>query len=170
MAKIRFGKDSRIELYPCRKPASGTVLSMVHIVDEGSHFEIPIDKVWKLIEAHNTDGPAIHPDMKNMKGTAVDERTSHLDFDSDAGGQTVHTKLRITAFPPVGQALEVVEGPMKGSVMFNYYIPKGNRTAVTVVGEFKSHMMPDDQLKQAAWQFLEHEFNADTEYVKKGKI
>jgi hypothetical protein len=33
---------------------------------------------------------------------------------------------------------------MAGSKFFNYYIPNGSKTGITVAGDFKSPMMPDE--------------------------
>jgi hypothetical protein len=56
---------------------------------------------------------------------------------------------------------------MSGSKFFNYYIPNGNKTGVTVVGDFKSPMIYDEnQLKQAVMSFLEQAFNEDSAYLK----
>jgi len=82
-------------------------------------------------------------------------------------GQTIKTKLRVTRFYPFGVAIELLEGPLAGSKFFNYYIPNGNKTGVTVVGEFKSPIMTDEsQLRQAVLSFLEQAFNEDSAYLK----
>jgi len=48
-----------------------------------------------------------------------------------------------------------------------FYFPNGNKTGVTVVGEFTSSMMPDEnQLKQAVMSFLEQAFNEDSAYLQ----
>jgi hypothetical protein len=39
---------------------------------------------------------------------------------------------------PLGLVVEALEGPIAGSKFFNYYTPKGNKTGVTVIGDFKS--------------------------------
>jgi hypothetical protein len=67
----------------------------------------------------------------------------------------------------LGVAIELLEGAIAGSKFFNYYIPNGNKTGVTVIGDFKSSMMPDEnQLKQAVMSFLEQAFNEDSAYLK----
>ena len=50
---------------------------------------------------------------------------------------------------------------MAGSKSFSYYTPKGNETGITVVGEWKSKMMTDDQIRQAVMDFLQTVFNED---------
>jgi hypothetical protein len=140
---------------------------MVFIVDEGSEFGAPLEKVWKLSEAHTKDAAKIHPGGKNYKTETVSENATIQSWESDMQGQTVKTKIKVTRFHPLGIAIELLEGAIAGSKFFNYYIPNGNKTGVTVVGDFKSSMMPDEnQLKQAVMSFLEQAFNEDSAYLK----
>ena len=140
---------------------------MVLIVDEGSEFEAPLEKVWKLSEAHAKDAAKIHPGGKNYKGENISEYAAIQSWESDMQGQTIKTKIRVTRFYPLGVAIELLEGPVSGSKFFNYYIPNGNRTGVTVVGDFKSPIMTDEnQLRQAVLSFLEQAFNEDSAYLK----
>ena len=75
--------------------------------------------------------------------------------------------MNFSLYPPLGLAIEALEGPIAGSKFFNYYTPKGSKTGVTVIGDFKSPMMSDDdQLRQAVLAFLEQAFNEDTAYLK----
>jgi hypothetical protein len=70
----------------------------------------------------------------------------------------------------VGIALEILDGTFSGSKFFSYYMPKdnNNRTAVTVVGDFKSPTISDnEQLKSAVLSFLDNAFNEDVAYLKK---
>jgi hypothetical protein len=50
---------------------------------------------------------------------------------------------------------------MAGSKSFQFYTPKGNETAVTVVGEFVSKGVPDAALKGAVMAFLGTVFDED---------
>jgi hypothetical protein len=139
---------------------------MVFITDEGSEFDAPLDKVWKLNQAHSTDAPKIHATGKNYKSEMIYENTLITSWESDMQGQTVKTKMKFSIFFPVGTAIEVLEGAMAGSKFFNYYTPKGNKTGVTVVGDFKSPGMSDDQIRQAVFAFLEQAFNEDSTHLK----
>ena len=138
---------------------------MVFIVDDGSVFEAPLDKVWKLVEAHNTDGPKIHPEMKNITQEEVSKNAVIIGWESDIQDRRVKSKMKITAYPPLGMTFELLEGPMTGSKFFNYYTPKGATTGVTVAGDFNSPVMTGDQLKQAVLAFLEQSFNEDSAYL-----
>lgn len=37
---------------------------MVFIEDKGSRFKAPLDKIWKLLEAHDYEGDKIHPETR----------------------------------------------------------------------------------------------------------
>ncbi len=139
---------------------------MVFILDEGSHYEAPIDRVVKLLQSHMTEPASIHPNVKNLKLETVSENIVIGSAEIGVQGRMVSSKVRYTMFPPLGVALEQLEGPMAGSKYFFYYIPKGDRTGVTAVGEFKSPIMSDDQLKQAVQAYLEQAFKEDTAYLK----
>ncbi|HLC09488.1 MAG TPA: hypothetical protein VJJ01_00010 [Nitrosopumilaceae archaeon] len=139
---------------------------MVHIEDSGSFFDAPIDKIWKLVEAHGTDLTKIHPDMKNVKAEMVSENSNVVGYDNEMQGQTIRSKIKITSYYPLGLAFEMLEGPLAGSKFFNYYIPSGNRTGITVVGEFKSSSMNDNMIRQVVKSMLDNGFDQDTAYLK----
>lgn len=139
-------------------------LAMVFVIDEGSKFKAPIEKVWKLA---SSEGQHSHPSMKNMKYEPSGETSGVLSWESDMPGGAVKNKVKMWSFPPLGYYMETIEGPMTGSKSFQYYIPKGKETGVTVVGDWKSPNMSDDQLKKAVLQFLETAFKEDTENLKK---
>ncbi|HEV2317810.1 MAG TPA: hypothetical protein VGV89_09610 [Thermoplasmata archaeon] len=81
-------------------------------------------------------------------------------------GNWVATKTRLTALSPVGIAMEMLEGPMAGSKWFNVYTPKGNKTEITVVGDFTSNSIPAAQLEHAVHGFLERVYNEDAAAIK----
>ena len=139
---------------------------MVHIEDSGSFFDAPIDKIWKLVEAHGTDLTKIHPDMKNVKAEMVSENSNVVGYDNEMQGQTIRSKIKITSYYPLGLAFEMLEGPLAGSKFFNYYIPSGNRTGITAVGEFKSSSMNDDMIRQAVKSMFDTGFDQDAAYLK----
>ena len=63
--------------------------------------------------------------------------------------------------PPLGALFEILDGPLAGSKSLQYYLPKGKETGVTVVGEWKSSVMSDDQVKKAVMGFLQTVFDED---------
>ncbi len=139
-------------------------LSMVYILDEGSEFDAPIDKVWKLAQSE-----AFHKHSFQKNPSAKMEGDSALlSFDmATPAGKTTHHTLKITPVPPVGEILEYVEGDFAGTKAFNYYIPKGKKTGVTVVGEWVSKSVPADQLKKLVMENLETAFKEDQQNLKK---
>ncbi|MCI4334709.1 MAG: hypothetical protein L3K04_03665 [Thermoplasmata archaeon] len=139
---------------------------MVRIVDEGSHFDAPISKVWKLIESHATETSKIHPGAKNAKIHPVGENQGSVTFESDVNGQMMPMKFRVTAIPPTAQVLEILQGPLAGSKVVNYYTAKGDKTAVTVIADFESPMLPPHQLEAVAREFLQNGFDEDQAYLK----
>jgi hypothetical protein len=132
---------------------------MVFILDEGSTFKAPLDKVWKL---NQSEGEHSHPSLRNQKG---EQQGEHLILSYETqmpDGSWTKNKVRTTAFPPVGIAFETLEGPMTGSKSFQFYTPKGNETGITVVGEFVSKGVPDAALKGAVMAFLARVFDEDS--------
>lgn len=140
---------------------------MVFIIDEGSEFDAPLEKVWKLSEAHLRDAARIHPGGRNYKTENVSNNAATTTWETLIQDQTMKNMIKVTRFYPLGVAIELLEGPMTGSKFFNYYIPNKNKTGVTVVGDFKSPMINDEtHLRQAVLSFLEQAFNEDNAYLK----
>ena len=108
---------------------------MVFIVDEGSEFDAPLEKVWKLSDARARDAAKIHPGGKNYMTDSVNENVAIQSWESDMQGQTVQTKIKVTRYYPLGVAIELLEGAIAGSKFFNYYTPTGNKTGVTGAGD-----------------------------------
>ena len=144
---------------------------MVFIEDTGGIYDAPLDLVWKLGEAHTKEGNKIHPNTRNNRTEMLNESTFISSWEEeDRNGQVIKIKLKGTIYYPVGIALEVLDGTFSGSKFFSYYMPKdnNNRTAVTVVGDFKSPTISDDeQLKSAVLSFLDKGFDEDVAYPKK---
>ena len=138
---------------------------MVHITDEGSHFDVPIEMVWKYLQSPEDHG-ASHPEHMNVQTKPLGEGAFQVSWDQDAGGKMVKVVNRMTMVPPVGFVVEAIEGPLAGSKFFNYYTPKGSKTGVTTVGEFKSPMIPESQLEPMVRQNFEHVFTQDTAALK----
>ena len=136
---------------------------MVFVVDEGSEFKVPRDKLWKYSQSQNEH---THPSMKNVK-VAQEGQGMILTFEVVApDGSTERRKTRISPMPPVGTWFEELEGRFAGSKYFNYYTPKGEKTGVTVVGEWVSSTIPADRLKKAALDHLAMIFREDEANLK----
>jgi hypothetical protein len=137
---------------------------MVHIKDEGSHFDAPIETVWKYVNADD-HGPA-HRSTRNQQMKPLTETSFILSQEQNMNGQWVKTANRITVFPPIALSIEVLEGPLAGSKMINVYTPKGNKTGIDVYGEFMSKQIPAAQLEAAVRGNLETVFNEDSAAIK----
>ncbi len=132
---------------------------MVHVTDEGGHFDQPLDTIWKFLGAE--DHGKAHKGARNIAMKDLDARTMELSQEIEMGGHWIKTRDRITLYPPLGFTVEMLEGPMAGSKFFNYYSAKGSRTEVTVVGEFVSTQLPPGQIEPTIRQVLEHMFEED---------
>jgi|SRR5579871_2769001 len=148
-------------------PASCRV--MVRIVDEGSHFDASIDKVWSLIAAHRTEFNRIHTDAMDTKVVSEGDHFYTVSWHRDMDGRRVPVKIRSTEFPPIARAVEILEGPMSGTKIIYYYTPAGTRTAVTAIGEFCSPAIPEARLEGAARGFLNGVFDEDAAYLSEMK-
>ena len=140
---------------------------MVRIIDEGSHFDANLEKVWKLVELHGEKLSEIHTDIHAPKVSRAGENQGIISYTMEMNGQKIPVKLRTTALPPLAQVLEILEGPLAGSKVISYYTPKGEKTGVTVVADFASPMMPAAQLESVAREFLETGFDQDQAYLRK---
>ena len=144
---------------------------MVFIEDTGGIYDAPLDLVWKLGEAHAKEGNKVHPNTRNNRTEMLNENTFLSSWEEeDRNGQVIKIKVKGTIYYPVGIASEILDGTFSGSKFFSYYMPKdnNNRTAVTVVGDFKSPTISDDeQLKSAVLSFLDKGFDEDVAYLKK---
>jgi hypothetical protein len=138
---------------------------MVYILDEGSEFDAPIGRIWQYLQSEaEHDHKAIKTLGVEMQGDNVMIITNEVTMGM---GPAMRNKLKLTMYAPFGIVQEYLEGPMAGSKNFQYYIPKGDKTGVTVVGEFVGKGMDDDSVKQAALQLLDLAFNEDNENLKR---
>ena len=132
---------------------------MVFLRDEGSVFDAPLDTVWRFVSSRDLHAAAHrHRRVRRRRLSGNSGRYSWLQpFD----GRSVRFTMRWTAFPPVGIAYDVLEGPFTGSRFFLFYRPKGNRTAVSVAGEFVSPSLPAEKVPAAVGRFFAKEFEQD---------
>jgi hypothetical protein len=133
---------------------------MPHIKDEGSEFDAPIDTVWKFVMSED-HGPA-HKSSRNPQVKPVADNVMLITQEQNFNGNWVKTTNRITQLPPTGFVVEVIEGPLAGSKFINYYTPKGDRTEVTVVGDFTSKAIPENQIEPAVRGYLATVFEEDS--------
>jgi len=136
---------------------------MVYIVDEGSELDMPLEKLWEYLpsESHKHSAKVISREVQGNVITLTSER--------DVNGKTVRSKLRLTMYPPLGVAQEHLEGPTAGSKVFSYYTRKGNKTAITVVGDYKMAGANDEDTRNAVMQMLGWSFDEDVANIKSMK-
>jgi hypothetical protein len=125
--------------------------------------------VWKLAEDHVEQGNKIHPNTRNNKTEIIGE-TSFINSweQDDENSQTIRMKVKGTTYYPLGIAFEILEGPFADSKYFVYYFLLDNdnsKTGVTVVGDFKSNVIPEEQIKLTVLSFLEKVFSEDVAYL-----
>ncbi len=141
---------------------------MVHILDEGSVFDAPLDKIWRYLQTAPED-LHVHRSMMNVQ-TVMEGDQPVMSFETEApGGMKVKNKIKMTFFAPVGFLLEYTDGPLTGSKVMQHYAPMGNRTGVTVAGEYVSRMMPENQIKPLILGELEQAFKEDNANLQKFK-
>lgn len=136
---------------------------MVFISDEGSSFDASLDKVWKL---NASEGQHPHPSMRNYAVQPQSETIFLFSYESTVAGRNEKHKGRLTLAAPLGYSMEFTDGPFAGSKSFQYYIPKGSKTGVTVVGDWRSPALSDVQLKKEVLKFLETAYKEDQENLK----
>jgi len=138
---------------------------MVHIKDEGSVFEAPIETVWQYLQSEQDHGQS-HKGRRNFSRKEIGPNAVELAWEQEIDGKWVRSANRLTFLPPVGFSVEPLEGPLAGSKFFNYYTPRGNKTEVTVVGDYVSKVIPATHLEQAVMTNNEKVFKEDTEGLK----
>jgi hypothetical protein len=138
---------------------------MVHIEDLGSHFDAPIETVWKFINSPADHG-ASHQDRRDVRGEPDGENRIRSSWEQNVQGNWVKVQNQVTMFAPVAMLVHSVEGPLAGSKFIFYYSPKGDRTGVSVIGDFQSKTIPPPQLEQVVLASLESAFNDDQAAIR----
>jgi hypothetical protein len=140
---------------------------LVFILDEGSVFDAPVDKIWRFMQTPGEHHK--HGSMTNVR-REMDGNSALLSFDAEGpGGAKTLVRIKSTPLLPVGRMMEYIEGPLAGSRAFSYYVPMGDKTGVTIVGEYVSRSIPENQLKSTVMAQLEKSFNEDNENLKNFK-
>jgi hypothetical protein len=137
---------------------------MVHLIDEGSVFDAPIEKIWKYLASDNHKHPSLKNVTREVNGNAViisSERT--------VKGQPIKVKIKNTLYPPLGYVQEHLEGPTAGSRAFLYYTPKGDKTGVTIVGDFMISGLDEKGTRDAVMAQLQITFDEDNANLKQMK-
>lgn len=139
---------------------------MARISDtEGSKFDAPLDVVWKYLQDPTAHGSA-HKGSRNRTMTPIAENSFIVSWEQNMNGNWTKVANKITIFPPLGMAAEMIEGPMKGSRMFTVYTPRGSKTEVEIHGDMQSSMAPSNQLEGMVRMAWENAFNEDSEGIR----
>jgi len=133
---------------------------MVFVRDEGSVYNAPIEVVWKFL-SFDTQHSSTHG-QRNAVGKELSANSGEYSWDQDFEGASQRFAMRWTAFAPFGIAYEVLEGPFAESKFFVYYRPRGNKTRVTMVGDFVSPTIPPVRLETSVLGFFAKEFEQDS--------
>jgi hypothetical protein len=136
---------------------------MVYILDEGSVFDAPIDKIWKYLPSDNHR----HESLKLISREMVNNNAVVITAERNIMGKMVKTKIKNTLYPPFGFVQEHLEGPTAGSKAFVYYVPKGNKTGITIVGDFVLSGMDEKTTREAVMAQLQVVFDEDNANLKK---
>jgi len=137
---------------------------MVYILDEGSVFDMPIDRIWKYLQSQEHNHPSFKMLGREMEGNSVTLTSERVFM-----GKAARFKVRNTLYPPFGMVQEYLEGPMAGSKAFLYYIPKGEKTGVTLVGDYVVKGLDDKATREAVLAAAEVTFNEDNATMKKAR-
>lgn len=140
---------------------------MVFILDEGSVFDVPLDKIWRFMST-----PGDHHKHGSMTNRKIEPEGNSmiLSFDGQSpDGNKFRVKIKSTPFLPLGRTLEYLEGPLAGSKVISYYVPLGEKTGVTVIGDYVSKTIPESQIKTVVMNQLEQSFKEDSENLRNFK-
>jgi len=142
-----------------------SVIVVVYILDEGSVFDAPIDRIWKYLPSDEHR----HNSLKLISREMANSNTVVITAERNIMGKTVRTKIKNTLYPPFGFVQEHLEGPTAGSKAFVYYVPKGNKTGITIVGDFVLSGMNEKTTRDAVMAQLQVTFDEDNANLKNTK-
>lgn len=132
---------------------------MVFVRDESSVYDAPLHVVWDFFGSGQEHSEAHgHRDVHREK---LSEKSGSYSWTQEFQGRSARFAMRWTSFRPLGLGYEVLEGPFAGSKFFLVYTPLGERTGVSVVGEFTSPTIPASQIADAVGAFFALEFEQD---------
>ncbi len=134
---------------------------MVYVIDEGAMFDAPLDKIWKYLQSENHRHPSVKVLNREVIGNVV-----ILTSERNIMGKLTQVKIKNTLYPPFGMVQEHLEGPMQGSRAFQYYIPQGEKTGVTVVGDYTIPGVDEQTIRQIVLQNAQTVFDEDNSNLK----
>ena len=132
---------------------------MIYVRDDGGEFAATLDQVWDFVGSREPHAAA--HSHRAVRREREHENVGTYSWEQDFEGRPTRFTMRWTSFHPLGIAYEVLEGPFSGSKFFLYYLPRGDRTGVELVGTFTSPSIPDARLEESVRRFFEVEFEQD---------
>jgi hypothetical protein len=129
---------------------------MVYILDEGSVFDASLDKIWKYLQSQEHHHDSIKVLNREIVGNSV-----ILTSERTVMGKTATVKVKNTLYPPFGMVQEYLEGSIQGSRAFAYYVPKGDKTGITIVGDYVMSGVSDQQIREAVGTQAQKSFDED---------
>jgi hypothetical protein len=132
---------------------------MVFIRDDSSVFDAPLNAVWEFLG--RPDEHTVAHRHRDVKRVRLSESSGQYSWEQEFDGRPERFTMRWHSYHPVGIAYDVLEGPFTGSRFFLYYVPQGQRTGVSVVGEFVSPTLSEPDLVAAVDRFFSLEFEQD---------
>ena len=130
----------------------------VFVLDEGGVFPAPMEKIWRL----HSSPEHTHPSAPDAQFVRVSENVTEIHATIVLpDGKEVPNKMRLTAYPPLGFALEWLEGLFAGSKEFSFYVPQGKGTGVTSVGEWTSPALEVHRVRPAVLQLMQTLYEED---------
>jgi len=135
--------------------------------DEGGIFDAPLEAVWEFVGSG--DGHSSAHDHKDVRRQLDGDTVGTYSWVQPFRGQKERFTMRWRSYHPLGIAYEVLEGPFEGSRFFLIYEPRGERTGVTVVGEFVSPTISVAELRSAVDGFFSVEFEQDSAALRARK-
>jgi hypothetical protein len=138
---------------------------MVYVIDEGSVFDMPIDKIWQYLQSQEHSHPSVKMIAREMDGNTVTLTSERVIM-----GKSSRVKIRNILYPPFGMVQEHLEGPMAGSRAFQFYIPKGKKTGVTVVGDYVIKGLGEKETREVVLGHAQVIFEEDNKNMKDKKL
>ncbi|HYK94199.1 MAG TPA: SRPBCC family protein [Thermoplasmata archaeon] len=133
---------------------------MVFVRDEGSLFDAPLEEVWAYLGSGEPHSAAHH--HANVDRIREGPGAVSYGWEMPFEGRHSRFRMRSYAFVPLGVVFDVVEGPFEGSRFLLLYSPRGTRTRVSIVGEFRSPVLAESEIAPAVNRFFEREFAEDS--------
>lgn len=144
-------RESLSRAEPCR--------GVVFLRDEGGVFDAPVEAVWAFVGSGEAHSKA--HEHRDFRRELLAPDHGRYSWEQPFDGRPVRFTMEWWAYDPLGCAYRVLEGPFAGSTFYLYYVPRGTRTEVGILGEFRSPTLPEPEIEPAVRRFFATEFEQD---------